>query len=123
MIGSDFLHQFVQLLHIDIALEGMRAGGIMRLVNDDVHEMTAGNLLVQTGRGEIHVAWYVITLPDHDLRHQVLSAAALVRGHQVLVTVILLDGGLEVIVILAAGIGLVTHHQAGPLAVAHRGRA
>ena len=53
----------------------------------------------------------------------VLSAAALVRGHREAIAVIFAHRGFKVIGILAAGVSLVPKHHARPLPIAHRARA
>ena len=54
-----------------------------------------------------------------DAGEDVLGAAALVGGHDVVVAVILADRFFQVVEILAAGVGLVAQHHACPLPVAH----
>ena len=120
---ADLGDQRFELAQIHVALERMEALRIVRLIDDHIHEGAAGQLLMQPGGGEVHVAGHEIALLDVDLREDVLGAAALMGGHHVLVAVILLDGGFEVVEVAAAGIGFVAHHHAGPLIVAHRRRA
>ena len=83
----------------------------------------ARQLLVQARGGEVHVARHVVAGLDQDARQQVLGAAALVGRDDVAVAVVLLDRRFEVVEVAAAGIGLVAHHHAGPLPVAHRAGA
>ena len=45
-----------QLVEVDVALEGVLARRVVRLVDDHVDEASAGQLLVQAGRREVHVA-------------------------------------------------------------------
>ena len=91
----------------------------MRLVDDDVDEDRAGQFLVLAGGGEVHVARHVVTGLDQRLRDEVLGAAALVGGDEVLIAVVGAHGVFEVVEVAAAGVGLVAQHHAGPLAVAH----
>ena len=86
----------------------------MGLVDDHVHELVAGPLLVQLGGGEVHVAGRVLPGLDGHLADQVLGAAALVRGHDVLVAVVGADGLFQVVEVAAAGLGLVAQHQRRP---------
>jgi hypothetical protein len=122
-LGADFVDERVQLRNIDVAFERIiRLGGV-GLVDDDVDKPSAGQFLVQARGREIHVAGHVVAILDQDLRHQVLGAASLVCRHEVLVAIVLLHHGFEVVEILAAGIGLVAEHHAGPLPIAHCGGA
>ena len=57
----------------------------MGLVDDDVDEHAAGQLLVQLGGGEVHVAGHELPGLDHDLAQDVLGGAALVGRDDVLV--------------------------------------
>ena len=54
--APDLSHESLDLGEIDIALEGMLGGRIVSLVDDDIAERAAGELLVQARRGEVHVA-------------------------------------------------------------------
>jgi hypothetical protein len=54
--GADPLDERGQRAEVDVALERMLAGGVVRLGDDDVDEGAAGQLLVQAGGGEVHVA-------------------------------------------------------------------
>ena len=68
------------------------SGGVVRLVDDDVDEDAAGELLVRPGGGEVHVARDEVAGLDEDLRDEVLGAAALVGGHDVGEPVRVADG-------------------------------
>ena len=114
-LGDERLH----LGQVHVALEGVQRGRVVGLVDDDVVEGGAGQLLVQARRREVHVARHVVAGLDERLADEVLGAAALVRGHEVAVAVVALHGLLEVVVVAAAGVGLVAQHHAGPLAVGH----
>ena len=122
-VGADLLDQRVDLGEVDVALEGMLGGGVVRLVDDDVAEGAAGELLVQARGREVHVAGDVVAVLDQHLRQDVLGAAALMRGDQVLVAVVLLDGGFQGVEVGRAGVRLVAEHHAGPLAIRHGARA
>jgi hypothetical protein len=78
---------------------------------------------VQAGGGEVHVPRHELAGLDQQLRQNVLGAAALVSGDDEAVAVVLLHGFFEVVEVLAAGVGLVAQHHAGPLPVAHRAGA
>ena len=54
--GSDAFDERLELGQVDVALEGVQAGGVVGLVDDDVDEGAAGQLLVQPGGREVHVA-------------------------------------------------------------------
>ena len=122
-VGADLCDERLDLREVDVALEGVLGGGVVRLVDDDVAERAAGELLVQARRGEVHVAGDVVAVLDEDLRQDVLGAAALVGRDEVLVAVVLLDGVLERVEVARAGVRLVAEHHAGPLPVRHRARA
>ena len=117
---ADFVDERIQLRNIDVALEWKIRLRVVGLVDDHVDESSARQLLVQARGREVHVARHMVAVLDEDLRHQVFGAAALVCRHEVLVAVILPHYGFEVVEILAAGIGLVAQHHAGPLPIAHR---
>ena len=120
VLGADLVDDLLQLGEVDVALEGVLAHRVVRLVDDDVDEAAAGQFLVEAGGREVHVAGDHVALLDERLAEQVLGAAALMRRHEVLVAVDLPDRRLEVVEVAAAGVGLVAEHHAGPLAVAHR---
>ena len=56
---------------------------------------------------------------NHDLRQDVLRGAPLMRGDEILISIILSYSLPQVVKVLAAGIGFVAQHHARPLAVAH----
>ena len=118
-LRADLGDERLQLGQVDVALEGVQRGRVVGLVDDDVVEGGAGQLLVEPRRREVHVAGHVVAGLDERLADEVLGAATLVGGHEVPVAVVALDGLLEVVVVAAAGVGLVAQHHAGPLAVAH----
>ena len=72
---------------------------------------------------EIHISRHVIAWMNQHSGKNVLSAAALVRGHREAIAVIFAHRGFKVIEILAAGVSLVPKHHARPLPIAHRARA
>ncbi len=92
----------------------------MRLVHNYVDKGATRHFLVQAGSCEIHIARNKVAVFDHDLRHHVLGSTTLVGRDQVLVPVVLPDRVLQVIEVFTTRIGLIPHHQPGPLAVAHR---
>ncbi|MEI2718807.1 MAG: hypothetical protein V9E87_01495 [Gemmatimonadales bacterium] len=122
-LGAHLLHEAVELDQVNVALERMQRGRIVRLVDDHVVKGRTGQLLMEPRRGEVHVAGDVVTRLDQQLREEVLGAAPLVGGDQLLVAVGVADGLLQVIEVARAGVGLIAHHHAGPLAIAHRAGA
>ena len=58
----------LELLQVDVALEGMLARRVVRLVDDDVDEPAAGQFLMKAGRREVHVAGDDVALLDQHLR-------------------------------------------------------
>ena len=106
-------------VEIDVALERMLVGRIVGFGNDDIDERPAGQFLMQPRGREIHVARHEIARLDEHPREDVLGPAALVRGHDVAVAVILPHGFFQMIEVLAARVGLVAQHHAGPLPIAH----
>ena len=118
-LGADLLDEVFQGLQIDVALEGVFAGRIVSLGNDDVDERPAGQFLVQPRGGEVHVAGHEVARLDQQPREDMLGAASLVRRNQMAIAVILLHRVFEVVEVAAAGVGLVAEHHAGPLPVAH----
>ncbi len=122
-VGADLLDQRVDLGQVDVALEGVLGGRVVRLVDDDVAERAAGELLVQARGGEVHVAGHPVAVLDQYLRQDVLGAAALVGGDEVLVAVVGVHGLFERVEVPRTGVGLVAEHHAGPLVVRHRAGA
>ena len=108
-----------QLVEVDVALERVEVVGIVGLIDDDVDEDAAGQLLVQARRREVHVAGHVLAGLDDGTADQVFRAAPLVGGDQVAVAVDALHRLFQVVEVAAAGVGLVAQHHARPLAVAH----
>jgi len=119
LLGAVLLNDSLELLQVDVAFERMEAVRVVGLVDDDVNEGSSGELLVQARGSEVHVAGNDVAGLDENFGDEVLGAASLVRGHDVLVPVILLDNALEAVEALAAGVGFVANHHGGPLAVAH----
>jgi hypothetical protein len=109
----------LELVQIDVALEGLGAGDVVGRVADDVDESPAGEFLVRASGREVHVAGHDVAGLDHHAAEDVLGAASLVGRDEVLVAVVPMDRVLEVVVVDAPGVGLVAEHQPGPLAVAH----
>ena len=95
----------------------------MRLVDDHIVERSPREFLMQAGRREVHVARHVVPRGDQQPGQQVLGPAPLVRGDQRLVAVDLAHGVFQVVEVAGSGIGLIPHHHAGPLPVAHGARA
>ena len=73
----------LQLGQVDVALERVERLRVVGLVDDDVVEGRPGQLLVEPGRREVHVAGDVVAGLDQRLADQVLGAATLVRGDEV----------------------------------------
>jgi hypothetical protein len=117
--GAHVLYQRVQLLQVDVALEPMLVGRIVRLVDDHIVKRGAGQLLVGPGGGEIHVAGHVITAADQQLGENVLGPPPLVGGNHELEAVIVLHRAFQPEIIARSGVGFIAHHDAGPLAVRH----
>ena len=113
----------LELREVHVALERAQVRRVVGRVDDHVDERAAGEFLVEARGREVHVARHELALADRGLAQEVLGAAALVRGHDEFVAVVLPDRVLEVVVVPAAGVGLVAEHHAGPLTVAHRVRA
>ena len=111
--------QGLQLAEIHIALEGMTTGRIVRRIDDDVHEGAAGQFLMQSGRGEIHVSGHELARLDGAAAEEMLRAPSLMGGQDVGVAVMTADRLLQPVEVPAACVGLVAEHHARPLAVAH----
>ena len=58
------LDQRLELVQIHVALERMQVLRVVRLIDDHIHEDTAGQLLMQAGRREVHVAGHKLTRLD-----------------------------------------------------------
>ena len=117
--GAVSLDDLFHLVQVHVAFEGVQVLRVMRLGNDDVYKGAAGQLLVKTGSGEVHVAGNNVARLDKGLRQQVLSAAALVRRDNVLVSIPVAHRLFQPVKAAAAGVGLVAHHHRRPLPVAH----
>ena len=55
----------LQLVEVDVALEGVQAHRVVGLVDDDVDEPAAGTLLVEAGGREVHVPGHDVAGLDH----------------------------------------------------------
>ena len=55
-VGADSSMSFSSFVEVDVALEGVLARRVVRLVDDHVDEAAAGQFLVQAGGREVHVA-------------------------------------------------------------------
>ncbi len=86
-LGAVGLDDLFKLGQVHVAFEGMEALGVVGLGDDDVDKSAAGELLVKPRGGEVHVAGNDVAGLDEGLGEQVLSAAALVGGDDVLVAV------------------------------------
>jgi hypothetical protein len=75
--------------------------------------------LVQASGGKVHIPRDVLSGLDAVLAEQVFRPASLVGGYDMLVTVVSLDGILQVIEVNAACVGFIAKHHARPLPVAH----
>ncbi len=82
----------------------------MRIVNDDIHEGSASQLLMQASCSEVHVARYMVARFNKKLGHQVFGATALMRRHHIFLNVEFFNNVFEVIEVLAPCIGLITQH-------------
>ncbi len=121
--GALLLDERLHLAQVHIALERVQIGWVMGLVNDHIYEYAASHLLVQAGRGEVHVARDILPWLDRGLAQQMLRAASLVGWHDVAIAIVGLNGIFQVVEIAAAGIGFVAQHHASPLPIAHGARA
>ena len=113
----------LQLFRIDVALEWMVIFRIMRFIDDDIDEMTARQLLVELGRGEIHVTRHHVTGSNANLTQEMLGPASLMGRNDMLVSEVFAYGVFQMIIIDRTGIRLVPQHQPRPLAIAHGTRA
>ena len=120
LVGAYFVDECIQLIEVDVTLEGMLRVGVVRFIDDDINKRCTGQFLVQACGGEVHVARYVVARRDQDLAQNVFGAAALVARNRVLVAVVLLDCIAQAIKIAATRVSFIAHHDAGPLPVAHR---
>ncbi len=91
----------------------------MGLLDDYVHEDATRALDMLTGGGEVHVHRDVLAGTDANLGGKVLCAPTLMGRHHIAKPVHLLDGLLQGVEVAAPGVGLIAHHQASPLIVAH----
>jgi len=64
LLGPHAVDQRTKLVQIDVSLERMRTGGVVGFIDDHIHEDPSGQLLVQPGGGEVHVAGDVLTRLD-----------------------------------------------------------
>ena len=113
------LDDALKLGEVHVALERVRVRGVVRFIDNHVDERAPGEFLVQARGGEVHVAGNDVARVNHDLREDVLRAAALMRGDEILISIILSYSLPQIVKVLAAGIGFVAQHHARPLAVAH----
>jgi hypothetical protein len=113
------LDESIEARNVDVAFERVLGLGIMRRVDDDVLKRRAGELLVQTRGGEIHVARHAIARLDEQFRKDVLSAATLMRRDDVLEAVMRSHRFLEAVEVSRTGICLVAEHHPRPLAIGH----
>ena len=109
----------LKLGEVYVALEGVRIRGVVRFIDNHVYERAPGEFLVQARGREVHVAGNDVAGVNHDPRKDVLGGAPLMRGDEILVSIILSYSLPQVVKVLAAGIGFVAQHHARPLAVAH----
>ena len=118
-----FVDQFLQLVQVDVAFERMRRIRVVRLVDDAIVENATGAFGVFARGGKVHIHRHVLARLDANLRRDVLRGAPLVRRHDVLETVDIVDGLLEIVEITRARVCLVAQHHPRPLPVAHRAGA
>ena len=114
-----FVDDGLELGQVDVAFEGVFALRIVGLVDDHIDERSPGQFLVQPGGGEVHVPGDDIARLDEQPADDVLGGPALMGWDDVAVAVDVAHGVLEVVKATAAGVGFITEHEGGPLAVAH----
>ena len=119
LVRAHAFDQRFELAQVDVALEGVQALRVVRLVDDHIDKGAARHLLVQPRRGEIHVAGDPIARLDQRLRDQMFGPAPLVRRHEILIAVVGLDRLQQMVEVATACIGFIAQHHACPLAVAH----
>ena len=108
---------------IHVALERVLRFGLAAFGNDQVNRVGALRLDIGARGVEMGVVRHrVMRLGDHR-EQDALGGPALVGRDQVLERHQVLDRRLETVESRAAGVGLVTLHQRGPLAGAHAGGA
>ena len=113
------VNECVEFVETDVSFERMIAWGVMRFINDDIDECSAGAFLVVSGGGEVHVSGDDVAGVDAELAEEVLGAASLVGGDEVVESVNVADGLLEVSEVSRSGVGFIAEHHAGPLPVTH----
>ena len=103
-----------------LPLKGCRLiGGLAGFVDDYIHVDAARHFLMQARGREVHIARHVLALLNRGLADQVLRAAALMRGHDVLVPIHFLNRFFQMIEVAATRVGFIAQHHARPLAIAH----
>src|SRR5690554_1990387 len=110
----------LQLMQIDVTLEGYLQRGIMCFITNHIHKNASVSFLMIAGGGKIHISRYILTRFDRDLRQQVLCPSALMGGYDMSEPKHLPHSLFEVAEIAAAGISFITQHHPGPLTVTHR---
>ena len=78
--GAHFGDEPLEPGEIHVALERVLGRRIVRLRDDDIVERAAGQFLMGTCGGEVHVARDVVAGLDEQAREDVFGAAALVCG-------------------------------------------
>ncbi len=110
----------LELVEIDIPFERLHGGRVVGGVDYDVDESASGELLVEPGGGEVHVARHHVAGLDENLAEDVLGAPALMGGDRFGISVDVGNRFTQVAERPAPGVGLVAHHQAGPHVLGHR---
>lgn len=111
------LENLLQFRWVDVALEWNFELRVLGLVNCAVDCVSLAGFDVAFGRVEVGVAWNVVAFLHKVAEENVFGGTALVGWEDVLEAEELLDHFLEVEEGAGAGVGLVTHHDASPLAV------
>ena len=114
-----FLQGSLQFGGIHISLEGHFELGVLGLVNGAVECRGVATLDVSLGGVEVGVAGHHVTLFHEIGEEHVLGGSSLVGGDDVFEAREPGDGLLHLQEGACAGIALVAHHDARPLAVAH----
>jgi len=111
---------FFELRDVDVPLERVLVGAVEGFVDHAVH---GGRLAVEDvppGGVEGHVEGDDVALLDERAEDDVFGCAPLMDGNGVVEAEHLLDCLLQVEEAVGAGVGLVAHHDGGPLLLAHR---
>src|SRR5690554_2462147 len=91
----------------------------MGLILDDIHKDAAIGFLMVPSGGKVHIPRDILTRLDGNLGEDVLCAPSLMGGDQMGNAEDFLHRLLQMLKVLAPGIGLVAQHQPSPLLIAH----